>query len=51
MPNSKASAKTRVYLAFAVGARPAGRVVFELYSDLTPKTVDYFVKCCTIKPI
>lgn len=30
-----------------VGSKPLGRVVFELFSDLTPKTTENFRGLCT----
>ena len=37
----------KVYMDFTIGAKPAGRVVFELYTDLTPKTAENFRGLCT----
>ena len=30
-----------------IGSEPGGRVVFELFSDLTPKTAENFKGLCT----
>lgn len=38
-PNSE---RPLVYFDISVGGEPAGRVVFELYSDLVPKTAENF---------
>jgi cyclophilin family peptidyl-prolyl cis-trans isomerase len=32
----------KVYMDFTIGSKAAGRVVFELYTDLTPKTAENF---------
>lgn len=37
----------RVYMDFTIGSKAAGRVVFELYSDITPKTAENFRGLCT----
>ena len=37
----------KVYLDFTIGAKPAGRVTFELFKDITPKTVENFRGLCT----
>ena len=37
----------RVYMDFTIGAKPAGRVVFELFTDMTAKTVENFRGLCT----
>ena len=37
----------RVYIDFTIGAKPAGRVVFELYNDITPLTAENFRALCT----
>jgi cyclophilin family peptidyl-prolyl cis-trans isomerase len=42
--------KTRVFIQFSIGHRPAGKIVFELYQDLTPKTANHFLQCCTGNP-
>lgn len=36
-----------VYIDVAIGTRPIGRMVFELFSDLTPRTVENFRGLCT----
>ena len=36
-----------VYIDVAIGARPVGRMVFELFSDLTPRTAENFRGICT----
>jgi cyclophilin family peptidyl-prolyl cis-trans isomerase len=36
-----------VYLDISIGNTPAGRIVFELFSDLTPKTAENFRGLCT----
>jgi len=36
-----------VFLDFRIGAKSIGRVIFELYTDLTPKTAENFRGLCT----
>lgn len=36
-----------VYIDVAIGSRPVGRMVFELYTDLTPRTAENFRGLCT----
>jgi peptidyl-prolyl isomerase G (cyclophilin G) len=36
-----------VYIDIAIGTRPIGRMVFELFSDLTPRTAENFRGICT----
>lgn len=36
-----------VYIDVAIGARPIGRMVFELFTDLTPRTAENFRGLCT----
>jgi cyclophilin family peptidyl-prolyl cis-trans isomerase len=38
---------TQVYFDVAIGGQPAGRVTFELYSDVVPKTAENFRALCT----
>jgi cyclophilin family peptidyl-prolyl cis-trans isomerase len=37
----------QVYLDVSIGAKAAGRVIFELFTDLTPKTAENFRGMCT----
>jgi len=37
----------KVFFDLTIGAKPAGRVVFELFTDLTPKTAENFRGLCT----
>ncbi|KAG1759326.1 cyclophilin-like domain-containing protein [Suillus occidentalis] len=39
--------RPRVFFDFAIGTEPAGRVIFELYNDTAPKTVENFRALCT----
>ncbi|XP_014219203.1 peptidyl-prolyl cis-trans isomerase G [Copidosoma floridanum] len=39
--------KPRVYFDVEVGGLPIGRIVFELYSDVCPRTVENFRALCT----
>lgn len=36
-----------VYIDVAIGSRPVGRMVFELFTDLTPRTAENFRGLCT----
>lgn len=47
MDRSSEQQRTRVFFDIAVGDQPAGRVVFELYSDVVPKTAENFRALCT----
>ncbi|KAI9692719.1 MAG: peptidyl-prolyl cis-trans isomerase cpr6 [Bogoriella megaspora] len=42
-----ASQRPRVFFDISVGNRPLGRVNFELYSDVVPKTTENFRALCT----
>lgn len=37
----------KVYMDFTIGSKAAGRVIFELYTDITPKTAENFRGLCT----
>ena len=37
----------QVYLDVSIGTQPAGRIVFELFNDITPKTAENFRGLCT----
>ncbi|KAI7883353.1 peptidyl-prolyl cis-trans isomerase D [Lichtheimia hyalospora FSU 10163] len=37
----------RVFFDITVGGKPAGRIVFELFKDVTPKTAENFRALCT----
>jgi len=39
--------RTRVFFDIAIGGNPAGRVAFELYDDIVPKTTENFRALCT----
>ena len=39
--------RPRVYFDVTIGGRPAGRIVFELYNDIVPKTAENFRCLCT----
>lgn len=43
----KPSSRNRTFFDITLGGLPAGRVVFELYSDITPKTAENFRALCT----
>jgi peptidyl-prolyl isomerase D len=42
-----ASQRPRVFFDISIGNKPAGRVAFELYSDVVPKTAENFRALCT----
>ena len=39
--------RPRVFFDVTIGGRPAGRIVFELYNDIVPKTAENFRCLCT----
>ena len=39
--------RPRVFFDVTIGGQPAGRIVFELYSDIVPKTAENFRCLCT----
>ncbi len=40
-------ANPRVYFDISIGGTPAGRIEFELFADVTPKTAENFRALCT----
>ena len=46
-PNVGNPANPRVYMDISIGKRAAGRLVFELYADFTPRTAENFRALCT----
>jgi cyclophilin family peptidyl-prolyl cis-trans isomerase len=36
-----------VFFDIAIGGKPAGRIVFELFNDVVPKTAENFRALCT----
>ncbi len=40
-------ANPRVFFDITIGGRPAGRVVFELFADVVPRTAENFRALCT----
>ena len=42
-----AATRSRVWFDITIGGAPTGRVVFELYDDVVPKTADNFRSLCT----
>ncbi|TKA69089.1 41 kDa peptidyl-prolyl cis-trans isomerase [Friedmanniomyces simplex] len=45
--NGTAAKRTRVWFDISIGGAPAGKVVFELYNDVVPKTANNFRALCT----
>jgi cyclophilin family peptidyl-prolyl cis-trans isomerase len=45
MPKSKI--KPRCYFDISIDDNPIGRIVFELFADICPKTCENFIKLCT----
>ena len=41
--------RPRCFFDISIGGKNAGRIVFELYSDITPKTCENFRSLCTCK--
>ena len=39
--------RPRVFFDISIGGAPAGKIVFELFSDIVPKTVENFRALCT----
>lgn len=46
-PGAESKERQRTYFDVTLGGLPAGRIVFELYTDITPKTVENFRALCT----
>lgn len=42
-------ANPRVFFDVTIGGKPAGRVVFELFADVVPKTAENFRALCTME--
>lgn len=40
-------ARSRVFFDVTIGGKPAGRITFELYDDVVPKTAENFRALCT----
>lgn len=45
--NLMRSKNPKVYFDLTIGAKAAGKVIFELFTDLTPKTTENFRGLCT----
>lgn len=44
---SKPGERKRTFFDITLGGLPAGRIVFELYADIAPKTAENFRALCT----
>jgi cyclophilin family peptidyl-prolyl cis-trans isomerase len=50
LPNAQQMAgRPRVFFDITIGGTAAGKVVMELYSDITPKTAENFRQLCTME--
>lgn len=49
LQNNRATIMTnpRVYLDIAIGGEPSGRIIIELFADMTPRTSEDFQALCT----
>lgn len=45
--NNPSDSRKRTFFDVTLGGLPAGRIVFELYSDVAPKTAENFRALCT----
>ena len=39
--------RPRTFFDVSIGGKPAGKIVFELYNDIVPKTAENFRALCT----
>ena len=44
------NANPQVFFDMSIGGKPAGRITFELYADVVPKTAENFRQLCTGEP-
>ncbi|ESZ96517.1 40 kDa peptidyl-prolyl cis-trans isomerase [Sclerotinia borealis F-4128] len=47
MSATESKPRSRVFFDISIGKDPQGRITFELYDDITPKTADNFRALCT----
>ena len=46
LPETPKAPRPRAYIDLSIGNKPTGRIVFELFDDKAPKTVERFLKHC-----
>ena len=46
LPETPKAPRPRAYIDLSIGNKPTGRIVFELFDDKAPKTVELFLKHC-----
>jgi peptidyl-prolyl isomerase D len=47
MTSTDSANRPYTYFDMSIGGRPAGRIIFQLYSDAVPKTAENFRALCT----
>lgn len=43
----KKASRSRLFFDITIGGQPAGRITFEVYNDIVPKTAENFRALCT----